>query len=288
MHCMRFLIYNHRSEDCHVLCQRLKVHNRTMRGMYWCCPGLVVGPPSYVVAASGLHPIHPENSLIKNYDDTYLLVGSSNIDTLAMEFDHVKKWAATNNLRLNPSKTRELIIYRKRPCFDPLGDPLLSGATRVGSLRVLGVVICSNLTMGTHLDELLSNCASSIHALCMLRTHGLQPPQLQEAARMTTVASLLYASPAWWGFTSAQDRDRLERIVWRLRRCGYLPESAPSFAEMASKADKSLFRSITSSPGHVLSRFLPRVKSTGYNLRPRAHVYELPKKDNRNFMSRVL
>src|SRR6218665_1501785 len=144
--------------------------------------------------------------------------------------------------------------------------------------------------MGSHLDELLSNCASSIHALRMLRTHGLQPPQLQEGARMTTVASLLYASQAWWGFTSAQYRDRLERrpMVGRLRRCGYLPESAASFAEMASKADKSLFRSITSNPGHVPSRFLPRVKSTGYNLRPRAHVYELPKKDNRNFMSRVL
>src|SRR6218665_2365257 len=46
--------------------------------------------------------------------------------------------------------------------------------------------------------------------------------------------------------------------------------------------------SITSNPGHVLSRFLPRVKSTGYNLRPCAHVYELPKKNNRNFKSRVL
>ena len=150
----------------------------------------------------------------------------------------------------------------------------------IGSLRVLGVVVSSNLTMGSHLDELLSNCASSIHALRMLRTHGLQPPQLQEVARMSTVASLLYASPAWWGFTSAQDRDRLERMVGRLWQRGYLP----SFAEMASKADKSLFRSITSNPGHVLSRFLPRVKTTGYNLRPRAHVYELPKKDNRNFM----
>ena len=93
----------------------------------------VVGLPSYVVAASGLHPILTENSLMKYADDTYLLVGSSKIDTLAMEFDHIKKWAATNNLRLNPSKTRELIIYRKRPGFDPLGDPLLSGATRVGS-----------------------------------------------------------------------------------------------------------------------------------------------------------
>src|SRR6218665_3394899 len=118
-----------------------------------------------------------QKTLMKYADDTYLLVGSSNIDTLAMEFDHVKKWAATNNLHLNPSKTREPIIYPKRPPgFDPLGDPILSGATRVGSLRVLGVVICS----GSHLDELLSNCASFIHTLRMLRTHGLQPPQLQE------------------------------------------------------------------------------------------------------------
>ena len=144
--------------------------------------GSVVGPPSYVVAAFGLHPIHAENSLMKYAGDTYLLIGSSNIDTLAMQFDHVKKRAAANNLRLNPSKTRELIIYRKRSGFDPLGDPILSGATRVGSLRVLGVVVCSNLTKESHLDDLLSNCVSSIHALRMLRTHGLQPSQLQEVA----------------------------------------------------------------------------------------------------------
>src|SRR6218665_2092803 len=157
-----------------------------------------------------------------------------------MEFDHVKKWVAKNNLRLNPFKNQELIIYRKRPGFDALGDPILSGATRVGSLRVLAVIVCSNLTMGSHLDELLSNCASSMHALRMLRTHGLQPPQLQEVARMTTVASLLYAFPAWWGFTSAQDRSKLERLVARLRRGGYLPADHPSFESLAMIADQRL------------------------------------------------
>ena len=55
----------------------------------------------------------------------------------------------------------------------------------------------------------------------MLRTQGLQPPQLQEVARVTNVASLLYASPEWWGFTWAQDHNRLERMVGRSRRCGY-------------------------------------------------------------------
>src|SRR6218665_3648648 len=101
---------------------------------------------------------------MKYADDTYLLVGSGNVGSLASEIDHVQKWATNNNLRLNPSKTRELIIYRKRPNFDTLGDPFLPGAARVGSLRVLGVVVSSNLCMGTHLDGVISNCASSIHA----------------------------------------------------------------------------------------------------------------------------
>src|SRR6218665_1931091 len=120
------------------------------------------------------------------------------------------------------------------------GDPFLPGVARVGSLRVLGVEVSSNLSMETHLDGLISNYASSIHALRMLRTHGLPPAQLQEVARMTTISSLLYASLAWWGFTSAHDHDRLERLVKRLRRSGYLPESAPSFAEMAQPGSRSL------------------------------------------------
>ena len=38
---------------------------------------------------------------------------------------------------------------------------------------VLGIVVCSNLTMGSHLDELLSNCASSIHAYMPSACSGL-------------------------------------------------------------------------------------------------------------------
>src|SRR6218665_4050162 len=71
----------------------------------------------------------------------------------------------------------------------------------------------------------------------------------------------------------------------RLRRGGYLPVGAPTFVEMATKADKKLFRSIITNPGHLLYRHLPRVKTAGYNLRPHAHAFELPEKDDRNFIS---
>ena len=117
--------------------------------------GSVVGPPSYMVAASDLHPIHADYHMLKYADDTYVLVGSSNIATLAAEFEQVK----INNPRFNPLKTHELVIYRNKPSFDPLGLSTLMGAKQVGSMRVLGVEVGANLSVGAHLNVILSNSA---------------------------------------------------------------------------------------------------------------------------------
>jgi len=77
----------------------------------------VIGHPSYVVAASDLHPNHADNHMLKYADDTFLLAGFSNIASLAAEFEHVKACASINNLRLNPSKTCDLVIYSIKPAF---------------------------------------------------------------------------------------------------------------------------------------------------------------------------
>jgi len=107
-------------------------------------------------------------------------------------------------------------------------------------------------------------------------------------ARATTLASLLYASPACWCYASSSDRDRLERMINKLRRGGYHPQDMPSFASLAAEADKLFFLVIEARPDHVLKHLLPPKKLTGYSLRPRAHPYEFPLKDTRNLISRVL
>src|SRR6218665_1666619 len=67
--------------------------------------GSVIGPPSYVVAASDLHAKSPRNSLMKYADDSYLLVGSSNICSVYEEFAHIKAgeadWSAAER-RFSP------------------------------------------------------------------------------------------------------------------------------------------------------------------------------------------
>ena len=70
---------------------------------------------------------------------------------LAAEFERGLKrapWASKSNLRLNPSKTRELVIYyRNKPGFDQLGPSTLAGAEWVVSMRVLGIDVRANLSV---------------------------------------------------------------------------------------------------------------------------------------------
>ena len=62
----------------------------------------------------------------------------------------------------------------------------------------------------------------------------------------------------------------------------------PSYVELAEKANRWLFNAITANPTHVLSKYLPNLKTTGHNFRPMGRRYELPENDNLNFMSRIL
>src|SRR6218665_4188060 len=118
----------------------------------------------------------------------------------------------------------ELVVSRAR-CRSPieLANPLIERAERVLSLRVLVVVLNSKLTMTDHIIETLKPCSSSTYALRLLRSHGLQPREPHLVARATTVATMLHAAPAWWGFAGEGDRQRLERLITRMRRSGYLP-----------------------------------------------------------------
>ena len=90
--------------------------------------GSVIGPESYVVEASDLHPRNPRHVMSKFADDTYLLVRSKHLGSAGQELQHVTKWAESNNLCLNPAKTRELIIFRKGVSRDMPPTTIIEGA----------------------------------------------------------------------------------------------------------------------------------------------------------------
>ena len=105
-------------------------------------------------------------------------------DTISDELELVKRWAALNNLRLNSDKPRENIILRRRNVLAP--EPVDS-LRRVPALKILGVTLRSDLRVTPHVEDILASCSGSLHALRILRYHGLPPEALHEVARATTV-----------------------------------------------------------------------------------------------------
>src|SRR6218665_3615247 len=117
-----------------------------------------IGPSSYIVVASDLQPINRENKIAKYADDSYLLIVSNHLGTAKSEFQHIQSWASRNNLCLNASKTKELIVYKRGggKCRAPL--EVIPGAARVTQMKVLGVTLSADLSMTLHLDETLVRC----------------------------------------------------------------------------------------------------------------------------------
>src|SRR6218665_849965 len=63
---------------------------------------------------------------------------------------------------------------------------------------------------------------------------------------------------------------------------------SPSFREMAAQADFSLFKTLISNPNHVLRSLCTLRPTIQYHLRPRPHPFNLPLRDIRNFLSRLM
>ena len=78
--------------------------------------------------------------------------------------------------------------------------------------------------------------------------HGLTGIRLHDVVRSTTVARMLYSSPAWWGFANEGERGRLCAIIRKLIRQGFLPSNAPTFDMLCSKADQTLFAALSMTP----------------------------------------
>jgi len=77
--------------------------------------GSAVGPAAFIANASDLFPSTTGNVLVKYADDVFLIVPSSLTSTIPTELAHISSWATSNNLRLNPTKTHELLVSPQGP-----------------------------------------------------------------------------------------------------------------------------------------------------------------------------
>jgi len=255
--------------------------------------GSAVGPASYVVTASDLHTVTSGNLMAKYADDTYLVIPAVNADSCAAEVDNVENWARTNNLRLNRLKSLEIVFVGPRSRAEAeIPAPAVPGFARVESIKILGVTVSRRFSVADHVDNLLAACSQTLFALRTLRHHGLPTPALHVIYQSVVVAKLSYASPAWWGFTNAHDRSRLEAFLRKSTRFGYRAASSPTLASVCAEADDKLFQSISNNRRHLLYPLLPPKRIVHYETRDRPHPFQLPARSSavcdNNFFMRML
>ena len=167
----------------------------------------------------------------------------------------------------------------------------LPGTARVSSVKILGVTISSSLSVSQHVTNVVNSCAQTIYALRTLRAHGRKDSTLHMVYLSAIVAKLLYAASAWYGFSTADDRQRLEAVIWRGIRSKLCPTNQLTVRELVDDADESLFTNILYSRNHILHQFLPQRRNWPYDLRDRTHDRELIQKETgleKEFITRML
>jgi len=108
---------------------------------------------------------------------------------------------------------------------------------------------------------------------------------------MCVIAKLSHAASAWWGFASADDKQRLNAFIRRSIRHGYYSPDI-NLADIIDTAHNNLFQPVLNDPNHVLTPLLQNRISSQYNLRPRQHnrqlIPKMSKIHDNNFIIRML
>ena len=182
--------------------------------------------------------------------------------------DDLVVWCAKNNLLLNVSKTKEMVVdfRRKKTPTPPL---FIDGVEveRVDSFKFLGIHISSDLTWGVHVSHLQKTAQQRLFFLRRLRGFGLDTVVLVRFYRAVIESILTLSITVWYGNAALSDRDSLDKV----RRTASkiigtdLPSLDSIYEQRLMKKARAIIRD-DSHPGHCFFRLLPsgqRYRSLG-------------------------
>jgi len=78
-------------------------------------------------------------------------------------------------------------------------------------------------------------CTVATHHQSSALPRHERPGSASRLHRSVVIAKLLKAACAWWGFTTADDRNRIEVVVRRRARAGLYPVDGPAASGSAAR-----------------------------------------------------
>ena len=178
--------------------------------------GCVLSPLLFTLLTHDCTTTHSTNHLVKFADDTTLvgLITKGDEAHYREEVDLLAKWCKDNNLLLNVSKTKEIVVNFQRgpkqlPPLTIDGDAV----ERVSSTKFLGVHISDDLSWTTNTKSLAKKAQQRLYFLRKLKKASA-PPSIMTTFYRGTIESILSSCiTVWGGSCTEQNRKTLQRVV---------------------------------------------------------------------------
>ena len=190
--------------------------------------------------------------------------------------DTIVDWSSVNDMNLNPSKTKQLILSNKR-CKPSLTE-LNIKSTPIGAnsdVKLLGVYISDDLSWNTHIEYIVSKASKRIYFLKQLKRAGVAPHSIIIIYTSIIRPILEYACATWHSSLPKYLCNHLEAVQRRALRialpsCKY--EEALHIANLESLEQRrdiicrKMFLQM-SNPSHKLHHLLPNKRPNHKNIR---------------------
>ncbi|KAK1801512.1 hypothetical protein P4O66_004574 [Electrophorus voltai] len=177
------------------------------------------------------------------------------------EIKHLENWCQENNLLLNVSKTKELIVDCSKKQERHYQPVRISGTTveRVDSFRYLGVHISQDLSWSHHTSSLAKKARQRLYHLRRLRDFRLPSKVLRNFYTCTIESILTGNITVWFGNSTKQDRQALQRVVRSAERITH--SELPDLQTTYYKQCQTKARKIVKDPTHPNNRLFSLLRS---------------------------
>ena len=180
--------------------------------------GTHLGPILFLIMVNDLCENIPVY-YFKYVDDLSLVQCRRSTDTSQLQpiLNSVQYWSQSNNMSLNPSKCFTLhVTFMKNPPPPEvltINDSILCN---VQSIKILGVIIQSDLKWNLHVNDLVKRCNRKLYMLRKLKKFNLPLKDLVTIYEGYIRPILEYCAPAFHSSLTVEQNKNLEKIQRRV------------------------------------------------------------------------